>query len=115
MDIIPEAIERIQEECKSSWTENAHYEVGKAEDIIPRWYKEVIEQMLLLWIPRTGLDDKLLKTILTTPEKWYMFHVIYWLLGQRFQFSLAKVYDVNYIQSVDMFHTARIFPPAVVS
>ena len=59
--------------------------------------------------PRTGLDDKLLKTILDyTPEKkWYMFHVMY-LLWLETLVSLAKVYDVNYIQSVDMFpHTAR--------
>lgn len=36
-----------------------------------------------------------------------MSHVMY-LLWQEDLVSLAKVYDVNYIQSVDMFpHTAR--------
>ena len=39
MDIIPEAIEDARKNAKSLGLENAHYEVGKAEDIIPRWYK----------------------------------------------------------------------------
>ncbi len=74
--------------------------------IIPRWLK-AIEQMLLLWIhPRTGLDDKLLKTILTTLLKTVYVSCNVSTLA-RDLVSLAKVYDVNYIQSVDMFpHTA---------
>ena len=40
MDIIPEATLRMLGRMPNhlDWG-NAHYEVGKAEDIIPRWYK----------------------------------------------------------------------------
>ena len=94
---------------KSLGLENAHYEVGKAEDIIPRWYKEGYRaDALIVDPPRTGLDDKLLKTILAyTPEKMVYVSCNVSTLA-RDLVSLAKVYDVNYIQSVDMFpHTAR--------
>ncbi|MFR4845197.1 MAG: 23S rRNA (uracil-5-)-methyltransferase RumA, partial [Streptococcus sp.] len=58
--------------------------------------------------PRTGLDSKLLKTILEyTPKKMVYVSCNVSTLA-RDLVSLAKVYDVNYIQSVDMFpHTAR--------
>ena len=58
--------------------------------------------------PRTGLDDKLLDTILTyVPEKMvYVFCNVSTLA--RDLVKLVKVYDLQYIQSVDMFsHTAR--------
>ena len=81
MDIIPEAIEDARKNAESLGLDNAHYEVGKAEDIIPRWYKEGYRaDALIVDPPRTGLDSKLLKTILEyTPKKWYMSHVMYLL------------------------------------
>ena len=109
MDIIPEAIEDARKNAKSLGLGNTHYEVGKAEDIIPRWYKEGYRaDALIVDPPRTGLDDKLLKTILDyTPEKMVYVSCNVSTLA-RDLVSLAKVYDVNYIQSVDMFpHTAR--------
>ena len=78
-------------------------------DIIPRWYKEGYRaDALIVDPPRTGLDSKLLKTILEyTPKKMVYVSCNVSTLA-RDLVSLAKVYDVNYIQSVDMFpHTAR--------
>ena len=109
MDIIPEAIEDARKNAESLGLDNAHYEVGKAEDIIPRWYKEGYRaDALIVDPPRTGLDSKLLKTILEyTPKKMVYVSCNVSTLA-RDLVSLAKVYDVNYIQSVDMFpHTAR--------
>jgi len=109
MDIIPEAIEDARKNAELLGLDNAHYEVGKAEDIIPRWYKEGYRaDALIVDPPRTGLDSKLLKTILEyTPKKMVYVSCNVSTLA-RDLVSLAKVYDVNYIQSVDMFpHTAR--------
>ena len=57
--------------------------------------------------PRTGLDDKLLDIILTyVPEK--MVYVSCNVSTCTRFVKLVKVYDIQYIQSVDMFpHTAR--------
>lgn len=109
MDIIPEAIEDAKKNAKKMGFENTHYETGKAEDIIPRWYKEGYwADALIVDPPRTGLDDKLLDTILTfTPKKMVYVSCNVSTLA-RDLVKLSKVYDIHYIQSVDMFpHTAR--------
>ena len=88
---------------------NTHYEAGTAEEIIPRWYKEGYRaDALIVDPPRTGLDDKLLDTIVKyAPERWSMFPAMY-LPWHVILVRLMEVYDLHYIQSVDMFpHTAR--------
>lgn len=109
MDIIPEAISDAKANAANMGFTNTHYEAGKAEDIIPKWYKEGYRaDALIVDPPRTGLDDKLLKTILTyAPEKMVYVSCNTSTLA-RDLVSLSKVYEVKYIQSVDMFpHTAR--------
>ncbi|HGY9808365.1 TPA: 23S rRNA (uracil(1939)-C(5))-methyltransferase RlmD [Streptococcus pneumoniae] len=89
--------------------DNTHYEAGTAEEIIPRWYKEGYRaDALIVDPPRTGLDDKLLDTILTyVPEKMVYISCNVSTLA-RDLVRLVEVYDLHYIQSVDMFpHTAR--------
>ena len=109
MDIIPEAIEDARKNAKSLGLENAHYEVGKAEDIIPRWYKEGYRaDALIVDPPRTGLDEKLLETIVRYAPKKMVYVSCNVSTLARDLVQLSKIYDVHYIQSVDMFpHTAR--------
>lgn len=88
---------------------NAHYEAGKAEDIIPKWYQEgYYADALIVDPPRTGIDEKLLKTILKyKPSKMVYVSCNVSTLA-RDPVELTKSYQVEYIQSVDMFpHTAR--------
>jgi len=82
---------------------------GTAEEIIPRWYKEGYRaDALIVDPPRTGLDDKLLDTIVKyAPEKMVYVSCNVSTLA-RDLVRLLEVYDLHYIQSVDMFpHTAR--------
>lgn len=109
MDIIPEAIEDAKLNAKRAGFENSHYEAGKAEDIIPLWYQDGYRaNALIVDPPRTGLDDKLLTTILNyAPEKMVYVSCNVSTLARDLA-KLVKVYEVTYIQSVDMFpHTAR--------
>ena len=109
MDIIPEAIEDAKENAKRMGYTNTHYEAGTAEEIIPRWYKEGYRaDALIVDPPRTGLDDKLLDTIVKyAPEKMVYISCNVSTLA-RDLVRLVEVYDPHYIQSVDMFpHTAR--------
>ncbi len=82
---------------------------GKAEDIIPKWYKQGYRaDAIIVDPPRTGLDDKLLKTILHYQPKQMVYVSCNTSTLARDLVQLTKVYDVHYIQSVDMFpHTAR--------
>lgn len=109
MDIIPEAISDARKNAEALGLSNTLYEAGKAEDIIPRWYKEGYRaDAMIVDPPRTGLDHKLIDTILDhSPEKLVYVSCNVSTLA-RDLVSLTKVYDVVYIQSIDMFpHTAR--------
>ncbi|HGC7812648.1 TPA: 23S rRNA (uracil(1939)-C(5))-methyltransferase RlmD [Streptococcus agalactiae] len=109
MDIIPEAIQDAKENALHMGFTNTHYEAGKAEDIIPRWYSEGFRaNALIVDPPRTGLDDKLLNTILKMPPEKMVYVSCNISTLARDLVTLTKVYHVHYIQSVDMFpHTAR--------
>ncbi len=109
MDIIPEAIQDAKENALHMGFTNTHYEAGKAEDIIPRWYSEGFRaNALIVDPPRTGLDAKLLNTILKMPPEKMVYVSCNTSTLARDLVTLTKVYHVHYIQSVDMFpHTAR--------
>lgn len=109
MDIIPEAIEDAKKNARQMGFSNTHYEAGSAETVIPKWYQEGYRaSALIVDPPRTGLDGKLLKTILTYKPAQMVYVSCNVSTLARDLVSLAKVYDVAYIQSVDMFpHTAR--------
>ncbi|NJW39418.1 23S rRNA (uracil(1939)-C(5))-methyltransferase RlmD [Streptococcus suis] len=109
MDIIPEAIQDARKNADRLGLKNTHYEAGKAEEIIPKWYQEGYRaDALVVDPPRTGLDEKLLKTILKfKPAKMVYVSCNVSTLA-RDLVELTKAYQVEYIQSVDMFpHTAR--------
>lgn len=109
MDIIPEAIQDAKENALHMGFTNTHYEAGKAEDVIPRWYSEGFRaNALIVDPPRTGLDDKLLNTILKMPPEKMVYVSCNTSTLARDLVTLTKVHHVHYIQSVDMFpHTAR--------
>ena len=108
-DIIPEAIEDAKKNAHRMGFDNTYYEAGRAEDIIPKWYKEGYRaDALIVDPPRTGLDDKLLDTILKYQPAKMVYVSCNTATLARDLVKLSKVYDVHYIQSVDMFpHTAR--------
>ncbi|MEX2784621.1 23S rRNA (uracil(1939)-C(5))-methyltransferase RlmD [Streptococcus sp. H49] len=109
MDIIPEAIADAKANAASLGLTNTHYEVGKAEELIPRWYKKGYRATaLVVDPPRTGLDSKLLAAILRFPPSKMVYVSCNASTLARDLVKLAAVYQVKYIQSVDMFpHTAR--------
>ncbi|SDO69341.1 23S rRNA (uracil-5-)-methyltransferase RumA [Streptococcus equinus] len=109
MDIIPEAIADAKKNAQRMGFDNTHYEAGRAEEIIPKWYKEGYRaDALIVDPPRTGLDDKLLDTILKYQPAKMVYVSCNTATLARDLVKLSKVYDVHYIQSVDMFpHTAR--------
>ena len=69
------SIEDAKRNAKRMGFDNTLYEAGTAEEIIPRWYAEGYRaDALIVDPPRTGLDDKLLETIVRyAPERWSTF------------------------------------------
>lgn len=109
MDTVPEAIDDANENVADNGLNNAEYFVGAAERLIPNWAREGwIADALVVDPPRTGLGEPLRQTILATkPEKFVYISCNPSTLA-RDLVDLAKVYRVEYIQSIDMFpQTAR--------
>ncbi|KRK46065.1 putative RNA methyltransferase [Dellaglioa algida] len=104
MDTTPEAIEDARENAILSHQENTTYEVGKAEDILPKWLEEgFVPDALVVDPPRTGLDDQLIEAInKSRPKKFVYVSCNPSTLAKDLEL-LTKSYRVDYIQSVDMF------------
>ena len=110
VDIIPEAIEDARQNAALSNRSNVNYEVGAAEKVIPAWVKQGVKpDALVVDPPRTGLDAQLIKTILQVKPAKFVYVSCNPSTLARDLVALSKVYQVDYIQSVDMFpQTARV-------
>lgn len=109
MDIIPQAIEDAQKNAAQMGLTNTHYEVGSAEELLPKWLREGFKpDAIIVDPPRTGLDEKLLTAIVKQPSQQLVYISCNVSTLARDLKSLAKIYTVDYLQSVDMFpQTAR--------
>lgn len=109
MDIIPQAIEDAKKNALAMNLTNTHYEVGSAEELLPKWLKEgFAPDAIIVDPPRTGLDAQLLKAIQTAPSPQMVYISCNVSTLARDLVSLTKIYHVDYLQSVDMFpQTAR--------
>jgi 23S rRNA (uracil1939-C5)-methyltransferase len=109
MDIIPQAIEDAKRNAERLGVTNTHYEVGTAEELLPKWLQNGFKpDAIIVDPPRTGLDQKLLKAILKQPPKKMVYISCNVSTLAKDLVDLAKVFQVEYLQSVDMFpQTAR--------
>ncbi|MFJ5622959.1 23S rRNA (uracil(1939)-C(5))-methyltransferase RlmD [Peribacillus loiseleuriae] len=104
MDIIKESIDDAKKNAKKHNRNNVHYEVGKAENVMPRWVKEGFRpDVIVVDPPRTGCDQALLRTIMKVkPKKIVYVSCNPSTLAKDLQ-ELSKLYKVESMQPVDMF------------
>ncbi len=70
VEIVPEAIEDAKRNAQLNEMNNVEFAVGKAEEVIPNWYKEGIQaDVICVDPPRKGCDEALLNTILAMKPK----------------------------------------------
>ncbi|OWA33977.1 23S rRNA (uracil(1939)-C(5))-methyltransferase RlmD [Saccharibacillus sp. O16] len=71
VEIVKEAIEDARKNAKLNGIENAEFEVGASEDVIPRWREQgITPDVIVVDPPRKGCDPRLLETILEmNPER----------------------------------------------
>ncbi|CEG25671.1 23S rRNA (uracil(1939)-C(5))-methyltransferase RlmD [Bacillus sp. B-jedd] len=110
MDIIPESIEDAKKNAARHGINHAKYVTGKAEELLPKWTKEGWRpDVVIVDPPRTGLDGKLLETLLKVkPKKIVYVSCNPSTLARDIQ-TLSGIFNVEYIQPVDMFpQTAHV-------
>lgn len=109
MDTIPAAVMDANDNAKRNQITNAHYEIGEAEVLLPQWLASgFAPDAIIVDPPRTGLDKVLIDSILqSAPEKLVYISCNPSTLAQDLR-ELIRGYQVDYIQSIDMFpQTAR--------
>jgi len=111
VEIVPEAIEDAKRNAELNRMDNAEFEVGKAEVIIPNWNKQGIRaEVIVVDPPRKGCDDALLQTIIEMKPK----HVVYVscnpaTLARDLRILEDGGFKTVEVQPVDMFpHTTHV-------
>ncbi|MGG0736709.1 23S rRNA (uracil(1939)-C(5))-methyltransferase RlmD [Niallia taxi] len=70
VEIVPQAIEDAGKNARLNDIHNVDFAVGKAEEVIPNWYKEGnTADVLVVDPPRKGCDEALLQTIIAMKPK----------------------------------------------
>ncbi|OCS91350.1 23S rRNA (uracil(1939)-C(5))-methyltransferase RlmD [Caryophanon latum] len=110
MDIIAESIDDAKANAKAHGIEHARYFTGKAEDWFGRWHKSgYVPDVVTVDPPRTGLDDRFIQSVLQVKPKRFVYTSCNPSTLAKDLQQLTKIYDVEYIQPVDMFpHTAHV-------
>jgi 23S rRNA (uracil1939-C5)-methyltransferase len=110
VEIVPEAIEDAKRNAALNDMENVEFEVGKAEEVIPNWYKQGIKaDVLVVDPPRKGCDEMLLNTIIAMkPKKVVYVSCNPSTLARDLRILEDGGYKTTEIQPVDMFpHTSH--------
>lgn len=108
VEIVPDAIEDARLNAELNGITNAIFAVGKAEEVIPNWYKDgITADVLVVDPPRKGCDEALLQTIMEMKPK----RVVYVscnpaTLARDLRILENGGYKTLEVQPVDMFpHT----------
>ena len=109
MDTVPEAIADAKANAAHNGFTKAHYFVGKAEALFPKWLEEGIHpDAVIVDPPRAGLERPFIDALLTLNPKKFVYISCNPSTLARDLVPLAKHYKVDWIQSIDMFpQTAR--------
>jgi 23S rRNA (uracil1939-C5)-methyltransferase len=111
VEIVPQAIEDAKRNAELNGIDNAYFEAGPAEVVIPKWYADGKRfDVLVVDPPRKGCDEELLKTILEYKPK----RVVYvscnpGTLARDLRILEDGGYRTQEVQPVDMFpHSSHV-------
>lgn len=111
VEVIEAAIEDAKENAKINNIDNAEFYVGKAEDEIPRLYKEGMKaDVVVVDPPRKGCEEEVLETIIKmSPQRVVYVSCNPATLARDLAYLEERGYKTVEVQPVDMFpHTAHV-------
>ena len=118
VEIIPQAVDDARKNAEINGIENAEFFVGKAEEVLPRWYREnegaeaglrgegsrTRADVIVVDPPRKGCDEALLDTIVKMqPEKVVYVSCDPATLARDLKVLCGKGYELEKVRAVDMF------------
>ena len=116
VEIIPAAIENARENAALNGIENAEFFVGKAEEVLPRWYEEQYQKtgekidVIVVDPPRKGCDILCLETMVSiSPDRIVYVSCDPATLARDLKYLSANGYRVEKVRPCDMFgHTVHV-------
>ena len=111
VEIIPQAIEDAKK--NAALNENAEFFVGKAEEVLPRYYENYTQEhggekayadMIVVDPPRKGCDETLLATMVQMqPERIVYVSCDSATLARDLKYLCENGYELKKVRAVDMF------------
>ena len=119
VEIVPQAIDDARNNAKINDITNAEFCVGKAEEVLPEYYKEYEKthngetahaDVIVVDPPRKGCEESLLQTIVDMqPEKVVYVSCDSATLARDVKFLRANGYELKDVTPVDQFpHTVHV-------
>lgn len=126
VEIVPQAIDDAKNNAKINDITNAEFYVGKAEEVLPEYYKEYEKthngetahaDVIVVDPPRKGCEESLLQTIVDMqPEKVVYVSCDSATLARDVKFLRANGYELKDVTPVDQFpHTVHVETVALLS
>jgi 23S rRNA (uracil1939-C5)-methyltransferase len=105
VEIVPEAIRDAKANARLNGITHAHFAVGAAEQVMPKWLEDGIKpDVVIVDPPRKGCDPMLLKTVADMrPERLVYVSCNSATLARDAKLLLERGYRVQEVQPVDMF------------
>lgn len=106
VEIISQAIEDARENACINEIDNVEFFVGKAEEILPKKYKEeqISADVIVIDPPRKGCEESLLDTIVQiSPKKVVYVSCDPATLGRDLRYLCDRGYELKRIRGVDQF------------
>lgn len=116
VEIIPQAIDDARANAKINGIDNAEFFVGKAEEVLPEWYKihrdsqrqdggdMETADVIVVDPPRKGCDEALLETIVDmAPEKVVYVSCDSATLARDLKYLCGRGYEMRRVRAVDQF------------
>lgn len=105
VEIVPEAIDDARRNAELNNMANAHFEVGQAETVIPKWHADGIRaDVIVVDPPRKGCDEALLETMIAMkPQRIVYVSCNPATLARDLKILAAGGFQTMEAQPVDMF------------
>ncbi|MGX7106446.1 23S rRNA (uracil(1939)-C(5))-methyltransferase RlmD [Hutsoniella sourekii] len=105
MEVVSDAIEMARENAELNQINNAHFTVGKAEEVLPKWQEVGLKfDVAVIDPPRKGLDPDFVETLIQLdPQRIVYVSCNPATCARDCQLFAQAGYQVQYVQPVDLF------------
>ena len=119
VEIVPQAIEDAKKNAAINGFENAEFFVGKAEEVLPQYYKDYAKShsgenaradVIVVDPPRKGCEESVLETMVNMqPERIVYVSCDSATLARDLKYLCGNGYELQKVRAVDMFpHTGHV-------